>query len=135
MTKSEMLLRAASDFKAVVTAHNHVSIAALLLTVLTNILGSNSWNTWDTCNRSARLYFRPETDSSSSYSSELSARCSHAPIPSLQVADSLSHITGKEQTYLSWHQRQARQRTILRLFRSRSLRLRTGRRVIDLCGN
>jgi len=44
----------------VFTAHNHISIAASTLTVLTTILDTTTWDKWNTFNRSARIYHRPD---------------------------------------------------------------------------
>ncbi|PMD43675.1 hypothetical protein L207DRAFT_423259 [Hyaloscypha variabilis F] len=47
-------------FRVVSTTHSHVSIAASPLTVLSTILDTNTWDTWNTFNRSARIYHRPD---------------------------------------------------------------------------
>ncbi|KAE9374802.1 hypothetical protein N431DRAFT_405798 [Stipitochalara longipes BDJ] len=54
------------SFRVVTTTHNHISIAASPLTVLTMILDTKTWDTWNTFNRSARIYYRPDPIPSSS---------------------------------------------------------------------
>ena len=60
------------SFRVVSTTHNNISIAASPLTVLTTILDTNTWDMWNTFNRSARIYFKPD-QISPDFSPELSS--------------------------------------------------------------
>lgn len=62
MAPTPPLARKASDFKPVTIVHNHITIAAAPLAVLTPLLNTTTWPSWNTFNPTATIYHRPEPD-------------------------------------------------------------------------
>jgi hypothetical protein len=60
MAPTPLLPRKSSDFTPITTVHNHVSIAAPPLIVLTTVLNTTTWPSWNTFNPTATIYYRPE---------------------------------------------------------------------------
>ena len=64
MTPQPLLPRRPGDFKPITTIHNHITIASPPIAVVTSLIDTTAWPSWNTFNPSAQIFHRPEPDAS-----------------------------------------------------------------------
>ena len=64
MTPQPLLPRRPGDFKPITTIHNHITIASPPIAVVTPLIDTTAWPSWNTFNPSAKIFHRPEPDAS-----------------------------------------------------------------------